>query len=623
MAASITTTNIAEISPQVLRVTYTLDLDGETLEYGDASAALDGLGSIGSNGPLVEGVDQTIDITCEPGIYESVDVILGVYTTESGYIDDTTYGITVTPAPLNSVSIGPVDVDGYDVSYDVVASNDRVADSSYGYTYAYDAYYTYYATVSPDDGTVYPACDVAQSFSKDPAGDEPWYIGAQFYWDMYGYGYIVESAYTDLEVAQDALWTYGAPVVAPPSIESVDLAYDGTEVSFTIDTAAGDYPIASQVIEFGDTQQSAFTDNTPIAHNYASIAQRTATITVTDTEDNTTQQQVVLWTPPTVSIGSPTIDGLDVTVTATASVDTGATIATATLDWDEGTPVNFTSETPEEHTYAAAGSYTLSATVTDSRGASTTVTRGVVLPMSFTLLPEDTTGYELRTLLPIGNHPSLWGSAPDYTVMSSYYDPTYPQTDAFVPPFGSASLVTMPRIDNGHATVLIAYLYQYDAIPSNAINLQINTWSNNNYNKWNAYTAYHAWTRSMSLWCSWFGTNNRTPSIDPTPHCDIELIKGIVGGTLQSYPIAPWQMNQWGDAPGYDMGAYIKGNMPVTRDELLSGVYIGIRLSNFRNGGLGYSYTNWSTQTTTWGMFRMPWLLSYELGTSRRRSYTS
>ncbi|HYM75013.1 MAG TPA: FG-GAP-like repeat-containing protein [Candidatus Dormibacteraeota bacterium] len=71
--------------------------------------------------------------------------------------------------------------------------------------------------------------------------------------------------------------------------------------------------------------------------------------------------------PPTV-----TVNGTDPsTVTATSNcTDSQGTIQTTTIDWGDGTPRS--SGTPASHSYAVAGSYTVTVTATDANGQSDT-----------------------------------------------------------------------------------------------------------------------------------------------------------------------------------------------------------------------------------------------------------
>ncbi len=80
--------------------------------------------------------------------------------------------------------------------------------------------------------------------------------------------------------------------------------------------------------------------------------------------------------PPTAAIGTPTINGLAVNLSGTGSTDSDGTITG--YAWNYGDTTTGTGATTS-HTYAAAGTYTVSLTVTDDDGATGTTTRQVTV----------------------------------------------------------------------------------------------------------------------------------------------------------------------------------------------------------------------------------------------------
>ncbi len=106
--------------------------------------------------------------------------------------------------------------------------------------------------------------------------------------------------------------------------------------------------------------------------------------------------------PPVARI-TTTVSGLTVSVDGSTSTDSDGTITT--YAWDFGDGVTATGVRPAPHTYAQAGTYTVSLTVTDSGGATNTTTRSVTVSAtpSVTTLAEDS--FERTTA-------TGWGTAP-------------------------------------------------------------------------------------------------------------------------------------------------------------------------------------------------------------------
>ncbi|RWZ50892.1 PKD domain-containing protein [Labedella phragmitis] len=180
--------------------------------------------------------------------------------------------------------------------------------------------------------------------------------------------------------------TVTAPNVAP----TASFTAEATNLSATFDASASTDPdgtIASYAWNFGDGQNgTGATTN----HTYGSAGDFLVTLTVTDNRGGTaTTTRVVSATAPANQ--NPTASftasgsGLAVSVNGSASTDPDGTIASYAWDFgDEGTATGATAN----HTYAAAGEYTVTLTVTDDKGATASTTRSVTVtapPVSSTI----------------------------------------------------------------------------------------------------------------------------------------------------------------------------------------------------------------------------------------------
>jgi len=141
-------------------------------------------------------------------------------------------------------------------------------------------------------------------------------------------------------------------------------------------------PIVSYAWDFGDASTAS---GAVVAHTYTTPGDYTASVTVTDTSaafDTTTVQVHVLAPPPlpdglpSASVSASPQTGqapLAITADASASTDDGSITAYA---WDFGDGGTDTGPVAA-HTYAAPGTYTVTATVTDDLGQTDTATAHV------------------------------------------------------------------------------------------------------------------------------------------------------------------------------------------------------------------------------------------------------
>ena len=143
------------------------------------------------------------------------------------------------------------------------------------------------------------------------------------------------------------------------------------DVDFDATTSSDDGSITAWDWDFGDGNTGA---GETASHTYAAAGTYSVSLTVTDNlgATNTTTQDVdVVNEDPVAAFSAVQVTGtLDVDFDATSSTDDGSITA---WDWDFGDGNTGTGETVA-HTYAAAGTYSVSLTVTDNLGATNTVT---------------------------------------------------------------------------------------------------------------------------------------------------------------------------------------------------------------------------------------------------------
>ena len=95
-------------------------------------------------------------------------------------------------------------------------------------------------------------------------------------------------------------------------------------------------------------------------------------------------------TPPTITLYSPTINGLMVSINGVALATTqGASITVMNWQWGDGSTSN--GFFPQTHTYNQGGTYTVTVTVTDNNGLSVSASKTVTVGTGGTSVPTGTT----------------------------------------------------------------------------------------------------------------------------------------------------------------------------------------------------------------------------------------
>jgi parallel beta-helix repeat protein len=147
-------------------------------------------------------------------------------------------------------------------------------------------------------------------------------------------------------------------------------------------------PISTYTFDFGDGSAAVGPQASAVAsHAYESTGTYTVTVTVTDTAGlastatATVQASSASDQPPSAALTVSPASGpapLSVTADASASSDTDATpIDNYTFDFGDGSVVGPQASAFASHVYQAAGSYTVTVTVTDTAGLSSTATAAV------------------------------------------------------------------------------------------------------------------------------------------------------------------------------------------------------------------------------------------------------
>lgn len=174
----------------------------------------------------------------------------------------------------------------------------------------------------------------------------------------------------------------------------------GQTVTFTIAQGTGGSPIQRTVVNFGDGTTQTFTGlPTVVTHIYTSPGTYVTQVSATDTFGDTSVGSAAVTVGPrpqitatiSVSTTNPT-PNTPTTFAITATPTTGNAITSITVDFGDGTRTTLQGNaTSAQHIYASGGTYTVTATATDSSGAtgsaSTVVVIGGGTTANFTFSP--------------------------------------------------------------------------------------------------------------------------------------------------------------------------------------------------------------------------------------------
>jgi PKD repeat protein len=189
------------------------------------------------------------------------------------------------------------------------------------------------------------------------------------------------------------------PTDAPPTVRLKVTSKTGAPHDITVDASGStdDHGITGYSYDFGDGSKAVSGSANSAEYVYPKAGWFVVTVTATDSAGHQGKAtvRVLIDTPPKADLQLKQADGsLVVTADATASTDVGGMgIANYVIDFGDKTgPVTVDAGKTHDHPYAAAGDYTVTLTVVDAAGKSTTVTKPItVTAPSSTTTPSDTT----------------------------------------------------------------------------------------------------------------------------------------------------------------------------------------------------------------------------------------
>ena len=201
--------------------------------------------------------------------------------------------------------------------------------------------------------------------------------------------YTITLSVVDNSTATSIPKTVQVTVPSSPPVASFSTNVTQLIVAFNASASASAFggAITSYLWDFGDTQTQTTTVPT-VSKTYSTVGTYTVTLQVTDSKGakGTTSKTVVTVANavPISNFNVVTLNGYTLNVAST-STDSDGTIASYKWSWGDSTP-NDTTASPT-HTFTQAGTYTISLTVVDNDGASSTiktstVTVPTVLPVS-------------------------------------------------------------------------------------------------------------------------------------------------------------------------------------------------------------------------------------------------
>ncbi|NEK85474.1 PKD domain-containing protein [Blastococcus saxobsidens] len=205
---------------------------------------------------------------------------------------------------------------------------------------------------------------------------------------------------TALTAAQIAAHAAGGGIAVPVANMPPTARISATPTGLTaaLDARASadsDGTVASYAWDFGNGQKGSGATAT---HTYATAGSYVVTLAVTDDKGATTTAKTLVTVAPVRVNQAPTAAftatgrDLAVSVDGAASDDADGTVAAYSWNWGDGSPV--ADGVTATHTYAAAGTYTVTLTVADDEGATGTASQEVTVtaPIPTAPIAKDTFG---------------------------------------------------------------------------------------------------------------------------------------------------------------------------------------------------------------------------------------
>lgn len=237
--------------------------------------------------------------------------------------------------------------------------------------------------------------------------------------------YQVTLTVTDNQGATNAS-TQTVTVTAPPNQAPVAaFAASNSNLVVAFDASGSSDPdgtVASYLWDFGDGNTGT---GVSASHTYAAAGDYQVALTVTDNLGLSTKltktvtAAVAVNKAPVASFAAANTD-LSASFDATGSTDPDGTVATYSWDFGDGTTAG--TGVTATHTYAAAGSYQVTLTVTDNQGATNAITKTVAVTApapTATILAKDQFARTLASGLgsaDVGGAWSMGSAASNYSV---------------------------------------------------------------------------------------------------------------------------------------------------------------------------------------------------------------
>lgn len=220
-----------------------------------------------------------------------------------------------------------------------------------------------------------------------------WRVGGDNAWDgsdAWFDGDIDEVAIYNYELGAGRIAAhYAAAQPAPNQHPVAALSVTKSDLDVTADATGSSDPdgtVDHYLFDFGDGSPVVNSSNPVVTHSYVpgdGLAHTyTVKVTVVDNEgagtDKSQSVTVQAANVDPMSSFTASVDHLDVAVNGSASNDPdGGTIVSYKWNWGDGQPNTTTTGATADHTYAAAGHYTITLTVTDNRGGTHSSTQDV------------------------------------------------------------------------------------------------------------------------------------------------------------------------------------------------------------------------------------------------------